>query len=195
VVRITSVKPRLSSPAGGKSVAASSPAIAIGAGFIIDPSGLIAADRHVVENAVAVFVGAPDGGRYRAERVVTAGETDIALLRISPGGKLPAVTFGDSDKVRVGDTVIAIGDPFGFGGSVSAGIVSATNRDIQESPFDDYIQTDAATNLGSFGGPLFNLSGQVIGMNNVFFAPGTDAGSARIGFAISSNILLSCCRG
>jgi serine protease Do len=191
VVRITSVQPRVNPPSGKNAADASdaNPPIEIGSGFIIDPSGLVATNRHVVENAVAVFVGTRDGGRYRAELIVSAGETDIALLKINSGEKLPVVTFGDSDTVRVGDAVIAIGDPFGFGGSVSAGVVSATNRNIQESPFDEYIQTDAAINHGSSGGPLFNLSGQVIGMDSVLFAPGTYSGSAGVGFAIPSNVL------
>ncbi len=165
------------------------PTIEIGSGYVVDPSGLIATNRHVVENAVAVFVGTTDGGRYRAELIITAGETDIALLRINAGKDLPALTFGDSDKVRVGDSVIAIGNPFGFGGSVSAGVVSATNRNIQESPFDEYIQTDAAINHGSSGGPLLNLSGQVIGMDSLLYAPGTYSGSAGVGFAIPSNVV------
>jgi serine protease Do len=191
VVRITSVQPR-ANPSPGKNLADASdanPPIEIGSGFIIDSSGLVATNRHVVENATAVFVGTQDGGRYRAELIVSAGETDIALLKINSGEKLPVVTFGDSDMVRVGDAVIAIGDPFGFGGSVSAGVVSATNRNIQESPFDEYIQTDAAINHGSSGGPLFNLSGQVIGMDSVLYAPGTYSGSAGVGFAIPSNVL------
>jgi serine protease Do len=165
------------------------PTTEIGSGFVVDPSGLIATNRHVVENAVAVFVGTTDGGRYRAELIITAGETDIALLRINAGESLPALTFGDSDTVRVGDSVIAIGNPFGFGGSVSAGVVSATNRNIQESPFDEYIQTDAAINHGSSGGPLLNLSGQVIGMDSLLYAPGTYSGSAGVGFAIPSNVV------
>ena len=191
VVRITSVQPQVNPSAGKNLVDASdaNPPIEIGSGFIINSSGLVATNRHVVENATAVFVGTQDGGRYRAELIVSAGETDIALLKINSGEKLPVVTFGDSDTVRVGDAVIAIGDPFGFGGSVSAGVVSATNRNIQESPFDEYIQTDAAINHGSSGGPLFNLSGQVIGMDSVLYAPGTYSGSAGVGFAIPSNVL------
>ncbi len=111
----------------------------------------------------------------------------MALLRIHAGHALPSVSFGDSDKMRVGDTVIAIGSPFGFDNSASAGIVSAVNRNIMESPFDDYIQTDAAINHGNSGGPLFNLQGEVIGMNSVIYAPGT--GSVGLGFALPSNEL------
>ncbi len=111
----------------------------------------------------------------------------MALLRIHAGHALPSVSFGDSDKMRVGDSVIAIGSPFGFDNSASAGIVSAVNRNIMESPFDDYIQTDAAINHGNSGGPLFNLQGEVIGMNSVIYAPGT--GSVGLGFALPSDEL------
>jgi serine protease Do len=142
-----------------------------------------------VENAMAIFVGTPDGGRFRASIVGMPNKADIALLRISPKADLPAVPFGDSDKLRVGDTVIAIGSPFGFDNSVTAGIVSSVNRNIMESPFDDYIQTDAAINHGNSGGPLFNLQGQVIGMNSVLYAPGDYSGSAGVAFAIPSNDL------
>lgn len=160
-----------------------------GSGFVIDSRGLVATNKHVVENAEAVFVGTPDGGRYRASIVGVTGKADIALLRISPKANLPAVAFGDSDKLRIGDTVVAIGSPFGFENSVTAGIVSSTNRNIMESPFDDYIQTDAAINHGNSGGPLFNLRGEVVGMNSVLVAPGKYTGSAGIGFAIPSNDL------
>ena len=125
--------------------------------------------------------------RYPAVIAGMPGKADMALLRIDAGHKLPFIKFGESDKMRVGDRVIAIGSPFGFQSSVSAGIVSAVNRDIMESPFDDYIQTDAAINHGNSGGPLFNLAGEVIGMNSVLFAPG--AGSAGVGFAIPSDDL------
>jgi serine protease Do len=117
------------------------------------------------------------------------GKVDIALLRIDPGAKLPALTLGDSDKLRPGDTVIAIGSPFGFDNTVTHGIVSAVNRDIMESPFDEYIQTDAPINHGNSGGPLFNLAGEVVGMNSVLFAPGTETGSVGLGFSIPSNEL------
>jgi serine protease Do len=158
----------------------------IGSGFVVK-AGLIATNRHVVEDSIAVFVVTDTGARYRAAVVGMAERADIALLRIDPGVHLPVLTFGDSDRLRAGDTVIAIGSPFGFDNTVTAGIVSSVNRDIMESPFDDYIQTDAAINHGNSGGPLFNLSGQVIGMNSVLFAPGP--GSVGVGFAIPSNEL------
>ncbi len=115
-------------------------------------------------------------------------KADMALLRIDAGGKqLPFVKFGDSDKVRVGDRVFAIGSPFGFDDTVTSGIISALDRDIMESPFDDYLQTDAPINHGNSGGPLFNMSGEVIGMTSVIFSPGP--GSAGVGFAVPSNSL------
>jgi serine protease Do len=158
---------------------------AIGSGFIIDSSGFIATNKHVVQDGTSVFVMTADGVRYQASIVGMPGKADMALLRIYAGHKLPSVAFGDSDKMRPGDTVIAIGSPFGFDNSVTAGIVSAVNRDIMESPFDDYIQTDAAINHGNSGGPLFNLQGEVIGMNSVIFSPST--GSSGLGFALPSN--------
>jgi serine protease Do len=175
----------------GKSQAGDSkPVTRIGSGFVIDPSGLVATNRHVVENTLAIFVGTPDGGRYRAEVVGMPARADIALLRIvHPPAHLTAVKFGDSDKLRPGDTVIAIGSPFGFDNTVTAGIVSSVNRDIMESPFDDYIQTDAAINHGNSGGPLFNTAGEVIGMTSVLYAPGNYSGSVGVGFAIPSNDL------
>jgi serine protease Do len=167
----------------------SRPVTRIGSGFVIDPDGLVATNRHVVENTLAIFVGTPDGDRYRAEIVGMPEKADIALLRIHPKGKLPAVRFGDSDKLRPGDMVVAIGSPFGFDNTVTAGIVSSVNRDIMESPFDAYIQTDAAINHGNSGGPLFNMAGEVVGMTSVLFAPGTYSGSVGLGFAIPSNDL------
>jgi serine protease Do len=164
-------------------------ATAIGSGFLIDPSGYIATNKHVIEHAVTVFVGTPDGVRHQAKIVGMSAKADMALLKIDGATNLPAVPFGDSDAVRVGDTVIAIGSPFGFNNSVTSGIVSAVDRNIMESPFDDYIQTDAAINHGNSGGPLFNMQGQVIGMNSVLIAPGTYSGSAGVGFAIPSNDL------
>jgi serine protease Do len=159
-----------------------------GSGYIIDPSGYIGTNKHVVDGATSVFVVTADGVRYPATIVGMPTNADLALLRIDPGSKrLPFVTFGDSSKVRVGDRVVAIGSPFGFDSSASSGIISALNRDIMESPFDDYLQTDAAINHGNSGGPLFNLAGEVIGMTSVIFSP--DPGSAGVGFALPSNSL------
>jgi serine protease Do len=169
-------------------VAADRPSMATGSGYIIDPSGYIGTNRHVVEGAVSVFVVTADGIRYPAKIVGMPDQADIALLRIDAGrNPLPFVQFGDSDKMRPGDRVFAIGSPFGFDGTVTSGIVSAVNRDIMESPFDDYLQTDAAINHGNSGGPLFNMAGEVIGMNSVIFSP--DPGSSGVGFAVPSNSL------
>jgi serine protease Do len=190
VVRIITVRrAKPADEAAGPKIAGASAtdetSTAIGSGFIIDPGGFIATNKHVVEDAAALFVMTADGVRYKASVVGTPGKADMALIRIFSQRKLPSVPFGNSDKVRVGDTVIAIGSPFGFENTVTAGIVSGVNRDIMESPFDDYIQTDAAINHGNSGGPLFNVSGEVIGMNSVIFSPST--GSSGLGFAIPSN--------
>jgi serine protease Do len=191
VVGITAARPLKAEgdSAGGKMASAASerPTFAVGSGFIIDPSGYISTNKHVAENATALFVTTADGQRYKATIIGMPGKADMALLKIEAGHPLPAIKFGDSDKMRAGDTVIAIGSPFGFDNTVTAGIVSAVNRDIMESPFDDYIQTDAAINHGNSGGPLFNLAGEVIGMNSVIFSPST--GSSGLGFAIPSNDL------
>jgi len=160
---------------------------AFGSGFIIDPSGLVVTNRHVVDNALDITVNLSDGTALPA-KLRGAGRTiDIALLEITPPKPLPVVTWGDSDKVRVGDKVLAVGNPFGIGESVSAGIVSAKNRDILTTPFDDYIQTDAAINHGNSGGPLFNTRGDVIGVDTALYSPTTQGGSLGIGFAIPGN--------
>jgi serine protease Do len=161
--------------------------MALGSGFIIDRSGFIATNKHVVNGAISLFVMTADGIRYPASLVGMAGRADMALLRINAGHDLPFVRFGNSDKMLVGDRVIAIGSPFGFDTSVSAGIISAVNRDILDSPFDAYIQTDAAINHGSSGGPLFNMAGEVIGMTSDIISP--VAASAGVGFAEPSNDL------
>jgi serine protease Do len=163
------------------------PAVHVGSGFVIDPSGLIATNRHVVEQAESIFVYTQDGARSRAELVGMTVKADIALIRIHAGRTLPAVSFADSDKVRVGDAAVAIGSPYGLNNTVTAGVVSAVDRDIFDSPFDDYIQTDAAINHGNSGGPLFNLAGQVIGMNTALYGP--TSGSSGLGFAIPANDL------
>lgn len=162
------------------------PDVHVGSGFAVAP-GLIATNRHVIEGAVLVYVSTLDGARYPADIVGTAIKADIALIRIDKNAGLKPLAFGDSDKVRQGDVVIAIGSPFGFDNSVTAGVVSSVNRDIMESPFDDYIQSDAAINHGNSGGPLFNMAGEVVGMNSVLFAP--TQGFSGLGFAIPSNDL------
>jgi serine protease Do len=177
--------------AGDAPIAASSEnsTVVNGSGFIIDPSGFIATNKHVIDGAISVDVVTADGVRYKAAIIGVTSKADIALLKVDAGKPLPTVEFGDSDKMRVGDTVIAIGSPFGFNQSVTAGIVSGVDRNIMESPFDDYIQTDAPINHGNSGGPLFNVSGKVIGMNSVLFGPGDYSGSIGIGFAIPADEL------
>ncbi len=160
----------------------------LGTGFIVDPKGLIVTNRHVIQGANLITVTLPDGRTYTAEVVAAASIVDLALLRIDPDVTLPAVALGDSARLRVGQKVIAIGNPLGLGGSVSEGIVSALNRDLGSTPTDDYIQTDAAINHGNSGGPLFNEQGQVIGIDTAFETPGGSAnGSVGLGFAIPAN--------
>jgi len=188
VVRVITVRPRhdeeaSTSAAGATATAFQATDTFTGSGFFIDPSGYIGTNKHVVDGAISLFVVTADGLRYPASVVGISDKSDIALLHINAGGRpLPFVRFGDSDQVRVGDKVFAIGSPFGFDNTVTAGIISAVNRDIMESPFDDYLQTDAAINHGNSGGPLFNMEGEVIGMTSVIFSP--DPGSAGIGFAM-----------
>jgi serine protease Do len=159
----------------------------LGSGFIIDPSGIIVTNRHVVEGMTDIVVTLQDNTLLRATLIAQADQIDIALLKVTPAFPLASVRLGDSDRVLVADQVLAIGSPLGFGGSVTQGIVSALNRDISDSPFDDYIQTDAAINHGNSGGPLFNLQGDVIGMNTAIFTPAASSGSIGLGFAIPSN--------
>ena len=159
----------------------------LGSGFIIDPSGIIVTNRHVVEGLTDILVTLEDNTLLRATLLAQADQIDIALLKVDADSPLPSVRFGDSDTLRVADEVLAIGNPLGFGGSVTQGIVSALNRDIRDTPFDDYIQTDAAINHGNSGGPLFNMRGEVVGMNTAIFAPAATSGSIGLGFAIPSN--------
>lgn len=159
----------------------------LGSGFIIDKEGYVVTNNHVIENADQITVFLSNDESFTAEVIGTDAKTDIALLKFDPDGKeLTAVEFGNSDTMRVGDWVMAIGNPFGLGGSVTAGIVSARGRDIGSGPYDDYIQTDASINRGNSGGPLFNLEGEVIGINTAIFSQ--SGGSVGIGFAISSNL-------
>jgi serine protease Do len=160
----------------------------LGSGFVIDAAGLVVTNNHVVAEADEVTVVFNDGSRLKAEIVGRDQKTDLALLRVKPEKPLTAVKFGDSDKLRLGEWVIAIGNPFSLGGSVSAGIVSARNRDINSGPYDNYIQTDAAINRGNSGGPLFNLSGEVIGVNTAIISP--SGGSIGIGFAVPSKTVV-----
>jgi serine protease Do len=158
----------------------------LGSGFIVDASGLVVTNNHVIEGADQISVILQDNTTLKAE-VVGRDETgDIALLRVKADKPLPTVEFGDSNVSRVGDWVLAIGNPFGLGGTVTAGIVSARSRDIRQGPYDDFIQTDAAINRGNSGGPLFNMDGKVIGINTAIFSP--SGGSIGIGFSIPSNM-------
>jgi serine protease Do len=161
----------------------------LGSGFIIDATGIVVTNNHVIAEADEITVILNDGSRIKAELMGRDQKTDIALLRIKTDKPLKAVRFGDSDKLRLGEWVIAIGNPFSLGGSVTAGIVSARNRDINSGPYDNYIQTDAAINRGNSGGPLFNLNGEVIGVNTAIISP--SGGSIGIGFAVPSKTALT----
>src|SRR5437867_7472326 len=156
----------------------------LGSGFIIDPSGIVVTNNHVIADADEITVILNDGSRIKAELIGKDQKTDLALLRVKTDKQLTAVRFGDSDRLRLGEWVVAIGNPFSLGGTVTAGIVSARNRDIQSGPYDNYIQTDAAINRGNSGGPLFNLEGEVIGVNTAIISP--SGGSVGIGFAVPS---------
>ncbi len=162
------------------------PMIALGSGFIIDAQGDIVTNNHVVAGADKIQVKLPDGRQFKATVVGTDPRTDLALLKINASKPLPYVSFGNSDKLRVGDIVLAVGNPFGLGGTVTAGIVSARNRNINAGPYDDFIQTDASINRGNSGGPLFDTAGKVVGVNTAIFSP--NGGSVGIGFAIPSSI-------
>ncbi|MBV9016786.1 MAG: Do family serine endopeptidase [Alphaproteobacteria bacterium] len=157
-------------------------AASLGSGFIVDPSGLIVTNNHVIANAEQITVTLSDDTTMQAQVIGRDAVTDLALLKIEPKTPLPAATWGDSAKAKVGDWVLAIGNPFGLGGSVTAGIISATARDIHSGPYDDYLQTDASINRGNSGGPMFNLAGEVIGINTAIYSPA--GGSIGIGFAI-----------
>ena len=160
---------------------------ALGSGFIIDSSGLVVTNNHVIADAEEITVILHDEQAYKASVMGRDSKADLAVLKLKDApSNLAAVTFGNSDEMRVGDWVLAIGNPFGLGGSVTAGIVSARARDINAGPYDDFIQTDAAINKGNSGGPLFNLKGEVIGINTAIFSP--SGGSIGIGFSIPSNL-------
>src|SRR6185295_625940 len=159
---------------------------AVGTGFIIDEKGWIVTNHHVAGKADEITVTMADGRKLPAKLMGGDEKTDIALLKVESNKPLPYVSFGDASKVRVGQPVMAVGNPFGLGGTVTTGIVSARGRDIQSGPFDDYIQTDAAINRGNSGGPLFDMDGKVIGINTAIFSP--SGGSVGLGFAIPSSL-------
>ncbi|HVH79660.1 MAG TPA: Do family serine endopeptidase [Stellaceae bacterium] len=154
----------------------------LGSGFIIDPSGLIVTNAHVIANADQITVTLSDDTSLQAQVIGRDSVTDLAVLKVDTKTPLPAATWGDSSKAKVGDWVLAIGNPFGLGGTVTAGIISATARDIHSGPYDDYLQTDASINRGNSGGPMFNLQGEVIGINTAIYSP--TGGSIGIGFAV-----------
>lgn len=162
-------------------------ATSLGSGLIIDPSGYIVTNNHVIENAEEITVTTHDNKELVAKLVGVDERTDLALLKVDAKEPLPAAKWGNADQLRVGDWVLAIGNPFGLGGSVTAGIVSARQRDIQIGQYDDFIQTDAAINRGNSGGPMFNMDGEVVGINTIIFSP--SGGSIGIGFAISSSLV------
>jgi len=159
---------------------------AVGTGFIVDASGWIVTNYHVAGKADSITVTLTDGRKLSAKLVGGDEKTDLALLKVESDKPLPFVSFGDATKVRVGQPVMAVGNPFGLGGTVTTGIVSARGRDIHSGPFDDYIQTDAAINRGNSGGPLFDIEGKVIGINTAIFSP--TGGSVGLGFAIPASL-------
>ncbi len=159
---------------------------AVGTGFIVDASGIIVTNNHVAGKAEQITVTLSDGRKLPAKLLGADEKTDLAVLKVSSDKPLPYVDFGDSNKARVGQPVMAVGNPFGLGGTVTSGIISARGRDIQSGPFDDYIQTDAAINRGNSGGPLFDMDGKVIGINTAIFSP--TGGSIGLGFAIPASL-------
>ncbi len=175
--------PQFRGPGGPGS---SGEAHALGSGFIISPEGYVVTNNHVVENGTDILVILNDKSELKAEVVGTDPKTDLALLKVKSDKPLPYVAWGDSEKTEVGDWVLAVGNPFGLGGSVTAGIVSARGRDIQAGPFDDFLQIDAPINRGNSGGPSFNANGEVIGVNTAIFSP--SGGNIGIGFAVPANM-------
>ena len=165
----------------------SRPAVSLGSGFLINASGIAVTNNHVIDNADEITVTLHDGREFTAEVIGRDRETDLAVLQLDGGNtRFPFVSFGDDSRARVGDWVVAIGNPFGLGGSVTVGIVSARNRDIQSGQYDDFIQTDAAINRGNSGGPLFDMSGKVIGVNTAIYSQ--TGGSVGVGFAVPSDL-------
>lgn len=166
--------------------ARNAPRQGVGSGFIISDDGQIVTNHHVIEGAAQVRIKMADGTEFDATIIGSDPLTDIALLDID-GEDLPTVSFGSSDELRVGEEVIAVGSPFGLGGTVTSGIISAKSRNINSGPFDDFIQTDAAINRGNSGGPLFNMDGEVVGVNTAIYSP--DGGSVGIGFSVPADLV------
>jgi serine protease Do len=163
----------------------------LGSGFVIDgKEGLIVTNNHVIDGAEEIIINFHDGSKLKVDKVIGKDtKADLALLKVSPKKPLVDVKFGSSTEIEVGDWVMAIGNPFGLGGSVSMGIISAKSRDINSGPYDDYLQTDAAINKGNSGGPLFNMKGEVVGVNTAIISP--TGGSIGIGFAVPSDTVAS----
>lgn len=182
VVNIAVWKVRQPTEAGGSP----SRVRAYGSGFIVDPSGIIVTNKHVIDGAIQITAILDNGDRLPAKLTAVAAMIDLAVLKITVDHKLPYLKWGDSRELRVGDSVLTIGNPLGLGVSVSAGIVSALNRDIQDTPFDQYIQTDSAINHGNSGGPMINERGEVIGVDTALYNPDENGGFIGIGFAIPS---------
>jgi serine protease Do len=158
----------------------------LGSGFVIDPAGIIATNNHVIADADQIYVNFNDGTRLKVTKVIGRDvKTDIAVLQVQPAKPLASAKLGDSSKMRVGDWAMAIGNPFGLGGTLTVGVISALKRDINSGPYDEFLQTDASINKGNSGGPLFNMSGEVIGINSAIISP--TGGSIGLGFAIPSN--------
>ena len=180
--------PQPPGPGGGDNGQAPAPrrAQSLGSGFVIDPSGIIVTNNHVIDGADEITVILQDNTTLKATLLGRDDRADLAVLKVNYGKPLPALPWGDSDKSRVGDWVLAIGNPFGLGGSVTAGIVSARGRNIDSGPYDNFIQTDAPINKGNSGGPLFNMDGEIIGINTAIYSP--SGGSIGIGFSIPSNM-------
>jgi serine protease Do len=161
--------------------------VSLGSGFIVDPSGVVVTNNHVIDNADEITVTLNDGREFKAAIRGTDRETDLAILQLEASSvRFPSVQFGDSTKARVGDWVLAIGNPFGLGGTVTVGIVSARNRNISDGQFDDFIQTDAAINRGNSGGPLFDMAGKVVGVNTAIYSQ--TGGSVGVVFAVHSEL-------
>ncbi|MGN7827125.1 Do family serine endopeptidase [Agrobacterium radiobacter] len=167
-------------PEGGEKVNS------LGSGFVIDPAGYVVTNNHVIEGADAIEVIFPNGSKLKATLVGTDTKTDLSVLKVEPKTPLKAVKFGDSRSIRIGDWVMAIGNPFGLGGSLTVGVISARGRNINAGPYDNFIQTDAAINKGNSGGPLFNMKGEVIGINTAIISP--SGGSIGIGFAVPTEL-------
>ena len=165
---------------------------ALGSGFVVDPRGIIVTNNHVVDGANAVTVKFSDGRELAGQVLGRDPKTDLAVVRVEGNGRFKAIPWGDSDRLRVGDAVFAVGSPFGLGNTVTSGILSARGREIGAGPYDDFLQVDAAINTGNSGGPLFNAAGQVIGVNTAIFSP--SGGNVGIGFAIPSRMARSVVR-